>query len=150
MGAHPSLPPPAAWRTYGPVCAKDPAWPNGIAAWSALEAWRKFLNQRDLAVFRCGNGERLAGWEHGVGGGFDESQRQLASSADGFLMALVGFYDLLHQAVADNVAFVEIDKADSFPAAQHLHGIAQTAALSGRQIDLRQVAGDHHLGIEAL
>ena len=51
------------------------------------------------------------------------TRRQLASGADGFLMPLVGFHDLLHQAMANDVTIVEIDKADSFHAAQHLDGI---------------------------
>ena len=93
-----------------------------------------------------------SGWLAGrgrFGRGFGQLQRKLPS-ADGFLIPLVSLHDFLHQAVANDVAFVELDKADAFDAAQHFHGVDQAAAFSGRQIDLREVAGHHHFRVEAL
>src|SRR4051812_17346992 len=58
-------------------------------------------------------------------------------------VGLVGLDDLLHQLVADDVAVVELDELDPFDAAADFHRLDQPGHPSGRQVDLRDVAGDH-------
>src|SRR4029079_16792627 len=62
---------------------------------------------------------------------------------------LVGLDDQLHQLVADDVAVVEVDERDALDRADDFHRLDQAGSAAGRQIDLRDVAGDHRLGAEA-
>src|SRR5207248_2803505 len=50
----------------------------------------------------------------------------------------------------NHVAIVELDERDALDTSQNLDRIEQTGAAPGWQIDLRQVAGHHHLGVESL
>src|SRR5262249_52083336 len=63
--------------------------------------------------------------------------------------ALVSRDDLLHEAMAHHVALGELDEPDALDAAQDLARLDQTRSLACRQIDLRDVAGDHGLRTEA-
>src|SRR5262249_2262922 len=60
----------------------------------------------------------------------------------------VGLDDALHELVADDVAMVEADEADPVDALEDLWHLDQPGRLVARQVDLRDVAGDDHLGAE--
>src|SRR5437764_6151051 len=57
----------------------------------------------------------------------------------------VGLDDHLHQFVAHDVLFAEVDEFDALDAGQHPLSFDQAAALARRQIDLGYVAGDYCL-----
>src|SRR4051794_25794641 len=52
-------------------------------------------------------------------------ERQLTIRSNHFVVTFVGPDDFLHQAVANHVAIVELDEADSLHAAQHIHHFDQ-------------------------
>src|SRR5579871_2852875 len=79
-----------------------------------------------------------------------QTQSQLPPIAGQLLVALIRLHDFLHQAVTHHVAFVEIGKTDALDAAQNFYRVGQSAALASRQIDLCQIAGYYHLGVESL
>lgn len=62
---------------------------------------------------------------------------------------VVGFDDTLDELMADDVLFLEFDFADSFYAFQDLHGLYESGGCCRRQVDLRHVSGDDHLGIHS-
>src|SRR5436853_6181091 len=62
---------------------------------------------------------------------------------------LVGLDDLLHELMAHDVAIAEVDERNAVDRADDLHRLDQPRRPSGRQIDLRDVAGDHRLRAEA-
>src|SRR5436309_89712 len=61
---------------------------------------------------------------------------------------LVCLHDLLHQFVAHDVAVVEVDERDALDRADDLHRFDEPGRAADRQIDLRDVAGDHRLRAE--
>src|SRR5262249_49812338 len=61
---------------------------------------------------------------------------------------LVGLDDLLDQLVAHDVAFVEVHERDAVDRAHDLHRLDEPRRPAGRQIDLRDVAGDDRLRAE--
>ena len=69
---------------------------------------------------------------------FRQPERQLAIHANGFVVALVGFHDLLHQAVAHNVAIVELHELDALDAAQNVGHFDQSGLDSESHRDLFQ------------
>src|SRR5919205_301285 len=66
-----------------------------------------------------------------------------------FVPDAVGVDDVPHQAVADDVGGVQYGEADVVDSGEDLLDDAQARARSERQVHLRDVAGDHHLGAEA-
>src|SRR5258708_35711993 len=62
---------------------------------------------------------------------------------------LVGLHDLLHELVPHDVAIVEVDERDSVDGADDLHRLDEPGGAPMRQVDLRDVAGDHRLRAEA-
>src|SRR3982074_3021006 len=64
-------------------------------------------------------------------------------------MLVVGADDSLYEMVTPPVAFVEVHECQSVYALQNIDRFDQTAAAGGGQIDLRDVAGDHRLGIKS-
>src|SRR5262245_61158575 len=58
---------------------------------------------------------------------------------------LVGFDDLLHELVPDDVALVEIYEGDSLDIVHDLHRLNESGDSPRWKIDLRDVAGDHGL-----
>lgn len=56
----------------------------------------------------------------------------------------VGLDDVLDEAVADDVGFVEFDEADAFDAVEGAVGVDETGVFSLFEIDLGRVAGDDH------
>ena len=63
-------------------------------------------------------------------------------------MLIVGFDNVLHQLVADHVPLVEIDEFDALDVAQNLPHLNQAGDPFRRQIHLRDVARNNHLGME--
>src|SRR5262245_30891008 len=75
-----------------------------------------------------------------------EAPRRLPELARAALRhPLVGGDDLLHEAVAHDVALAELDEANAADVAQDLARLDQAGGLPERQVDLRDVAGDHRL-----
>src|SRR5208337_3408825 len=66
----------------------------------------------------------------------------------GFVL-VVGANDALHQVMTHHIALVEMHEGESVYALQNLDGFDQTAAARRRQVDLRNVAGDHRFGIKS-
>ena len=64
-------------------------------------------------------------------------------------MFLVRLDDALNEIVTDNVALVEMNYGDAFNFADDFDGLDQAGTPLDRQINLRDVAGDHRLGIES-
>src|SRR4051812_20246370 len=60
----------------------------------------------------------------------------------------VGLDDPLHDLVAHDVLVAEVDHADAVHAAQDLADLDESRALVAREVDLRDVAVDDHLGAE--
>src|SRR5579884_2716875 len=58
-------------------------------------------------------------------------------------VAVVGIDDLLHERMADDVGAREAHERDAAHVAQHALGLDQAALLAAREVDLRDVAGDH-------
>src|SRR5580704_7469530 len=127
--------------------ARHQAPPPEKAEYSAGKTWEESV-QRNLGSLR--RRKRFRGWSGHLSGWLSEPEGKLPSRASEVLVALISFHDSLHQAVANNIAFVEIHEADAFHAAQNIHRVDQTAALAGGQVDLREIAGNNHLGIETL
>ena len=63
-------------------------------------------------------------------------------------MLIVGFDDVLHQLVADHVAFVEVDEFDTLDVSQNLPNLDQTGDPFGWKIYLSDITGDNCLGME--
>ena len=57
--------------------------------------------------------------------------------------------DALHQHMPHDVAFVEVVERDAVHAFEHFGSFDESAAAGVWQIDLRDVSGDHCLGVEA-
>src|SRR5688572_12235257 len=64
-------------------------------------------------------------------------------------VGVVRLHDLLDERMAHHVLLVEPDERDSFDVADDVHRLDQPGLAAGRQIDLRDVAGDHRLRPEA-
>ena len=79
--------------------------------------------------------------------GTSEIERQSGSLALGELA--VGGDDPLHELVADDVLAAEADEGDVVDRGEDLADDDQAGALVARQVDLGDVAGDHHLRAEA-
>ena len=62
---------------------------------------------------------------------------------------LVGADDALDEVVADDIFFAELGAADAFDPAADFKSFNEAAAFAGRQINLRDVAGDDSFGVEA-
>src|ERR1700722_1191467 len=75
-------------------------------------------------------------------------QRQLLLREAGFVL-VIGADDSLHQVMTNHIAFVEVDEGEAVYALQDVDRLDQAAAAGARQIDLRNVPGDHRLGIKA-
>src|SRR5512140_3881743 len=61
----------------------------------------------------------------------------------------VGTDDVLHQAVPDHVAPLEVHEADPLDALQDPLNFEQPRVLPSRQVDLGLVTRDHHPGVQA-
>src|SRR5581483_5033465 len=92
-------------------------WKFSAGAWSSGRQNRRCLRGGKRLGF-------LNGFRHGIG---PELQGQLTSRASEVVVAFVSLDDALHQAVADDIALVEVNEADAFDAAQNLHRIVQSA-----------------------
>src|SRR5680860_895589 len=66
-----------------------------------------------------------------------------------FGVLAIGGDDPLHQLVADDVLAAEADEGDVLDLAEDVADDDQAGALVGRQVDLGDVAGDHHARVEA-
>ena len=62
---------------------------------------------------------------------------------------LVGFDDARDEAVAHDVALVGLDEGNALDVLEDAHGFDEARALACRQVDLRAVARDDHLGVAA-
>src|SRR5262245_12450863 len=56
-------------------------------------------------------------------------------------IGVIGFDDLLHQLVPDDILVVEVDDADAVNLLDYLERLNETGEFRIRQIDLRDVAG---------
>jgi len=61
---------------------------------------------------------------------------------------IVGFNNVLHQLVTDHIPFVEVDESYAFDVSQNFPHLDQAGDPFRRQIDLRNISGDHHLGVK--
>src|SRR6185312_12784249 len=61
----------------------------------------------------------------------------------------VGLHDPLHQLVPDHILVTETDEGDAVDLAEDVLHLDEPRGLLPRQVDLRDVAGDNHLGAEA-
>ena len=77
-----------------------------------------------------------------------ELQRKLARRPDEIVPPLVSSHDSLDKVMTHDIHLVEMDEADSVNTTQDFEHLNQATLLSGRQVDLRNVAGDHHFRIE--
>src|ERR1700730_925350 len=66
----------------------------------------------------------------------------------GSAIFVVSLDDALHQAVADDVALIEIDERDAFDLSDHIDRLDEAGAPVVRKVDLRHVAGDDRFRIE--
>ena len=64
-------------------------------------------------------------------------------------MDVVGLDNHLHQLVAHDVFFVEVDKLNAFDVGQNSFSFDQAASFPLRQVYLRDVAGDNGFGAKA-
>ena len=64
-------------------------------------------------------------------------------------MLIVGADDALHQVVPHHVAFVKVDEREPFDVLQNVHSFQQAAAPRTGQVNLRDIARDHRLGVES-
>src|SRR6202166_4695627 len=105
-----------------------------------LTSFTKLLGDQFFGDFRyaaaapaiCGVGTRVSVGMRGMG------DVPLLVSAD----------DLLHQIVAHDVLFAELDGANAIDLAADFEGFHEARLLSGRQVDLCDVTGDDRLGIK--
>src|ERR1700757_708339 len=67
----------------------------------------------------------------------------------GGVMFLVGADDLLDEIMAHHVLFAELDYADSREAPANFQGPNQTGCFPCGEVDLRDIAGNHCLGIKS-
>ena len=79
----------------------------------------------------------------------DSASRNICCSATRALVFIVGVNDALHQLMPHHVSFVEMRKRQPLHVFQHVHRLDETAAARVRQVDLRDVAGNHGLGVES-
>lgn len=63
-------------------------------------------------------------------------------------MLLVGFDDVLHELVPDDIAFVEIYELDAVDVAKNLPHFDEPGHAIWRQIDLCDIAGHHDFRVE--
>ena len=63
-------------------------------------------------------------------------------------MCFIRADDHLHEFVANDIAVVEFDEFDAFEIRQNFFGFFESAFLSARQINLRDIAGDDRLRAE--
>ena len=104
--------------------------PDLAAGRQAARCWRTAPTARGPIRARAQRGASVAGRQPGG-------------------LALVGVDDLLHQRVADDVGAGEAREADPAHAVEDALRLDQAALLAAREVDLRDVAGDHRLGAEA-
>src|SRR5574338_746508 len=70
-------------------------------------------------------------------------------SGSAIRIRLVRLHDPLHQRMPDDVLIVEKDDADAFHALHHAERFDEPGHAARRQVDLRDVAGNHRLRSEA-
>ena len=63
------------------------------------------------------------------------------------VVAVVGVNDALHQSVAYNILTPELHAPYSFYSLEHTHGLHQARHCGAREVNLRGVARDNHLGV---
>ena len=80
-----------------------------------------------------------------------EARRLWGRSFAGALgrFAVVGVDDLLDERMAHDVGAGEVPERDAAHAVEDARGLDEAALLPAREVDLRDVAGDHGLGAEA-
>ena len=61
----------------------------------------------------------------------------------------VSFYDTLYKRMPYDIFFGEMNKRDARDFTEHVAGIDEAATLRMRQVDLREIACDDHLGAHA-
>src|SRR5947209_4965303 len=66
-----------------------------------------------------------------------------------FCVQLLGLDDPLHEPVPHDVLVAEANEGDRVDGAEDVLDVDQARRLLARKVDLRDVAGDHHLGAEA-
>ena len=62
---------------------------------------------------------------------------------------VVGLDDLLDERMPDHIGVGEVDEVDAFDLREDFFCVPQATARPTREIDLRHVAGDHRLRVEA-
>src|SRR5258708_28679504 len=73
----------------------------------------------------------------------------LISGLSGSTERFVRLHNLLDKVMADHVLVVEVHERDALDMADDLHRLYEPGGAADRQIDLRDVAGDHRLRAEA-
>src|SRR5687768_4432856 len=65
-----------------------------------------------------------------------------------FGVPLIGIDDTLHQRMAHDVARLKIGKSDAAHTLEHLPCLIQPTLIAARQVDLRDIAGNHRAAAE--
>ena len=64
-------------------------------------------------------------------------------------MSFVGFDYALHERVAHDVLFAKLDASDARHILEHMQSLYQTRLHRAREVNLRSITCDNHLGIHA-
>src|ERR1019366_7563391 len=62
---------------------------------------------------------------------------------------LIGFDNLLHEIMPDDIAFIKIDERDPFNPAHNFERLDQAGTPPGGQVNLRDISGNDGLGVES-